>query len=303
VAPGPAVAASPDRSVFQGKCYLPISLVQFGRGCPRACEFCSIHAFYGSDVRYRKVEAVVAELKATRARRIFFVDDNLMADPNALRSLMEAILPLEIRWSSQMDMTIADHPDLLDLARRSGCQSLIIGFESLSDGNLRQMSKGWNQTSSFELRLARIRQAGIMVYGTFVFGYDEDDFSSFQRTLDFVVSQRFYIANFNPLQPFPGTRLYERLQKEARLVYDQWWMEPSHRWKEALVHPKRMTAEQLTTGCHWARERFHSFAGIARRLPSRAHFANLDNLAVYLASNWVSRREVRAKLKIQNVAP
>jgi radical SAM superfamily enzyme YgiQ (UPF0313 family) len=301
--PGPAVAAMPDRSVFQGKNYLPIRLVQFGRGCPRACEFCSIHAFYGGGVRHRPVEAVVEELKACRARRVFFVDDNLLADRSAFHHLMEAILPLGLRWTSQMDLSIADNPDLLDLARRSGCQSMLIGFESLSENNLRQMGKAWNHVSSFVSRLARIRRLGIMVYGTFLFGYDEDDPGVFKRTLDFVLEQKFFIANFNPLQPFPGTPLYERLQKESRLVYERWWMEPGYRWQETLVRPKGMTTEQLAQGCRWARARFHSLAGITRRLPSRAHLGSLDNLAVYLASNWVSRREIRAKLRLQEAAP
>jgi radical SAM superfamily enzyme YgiQ (UPF0313 family) len=121
--------------------------------------------------------------------------------------------------------------------------------------------------------------------------------------LDFVLEQKFFIANFNPLQPFPGTPLYERLRKESRLVYERWWMEPGYRWQETLVRPKGMTTEQLAQGCRWARARFNSLAGITRRLPSRAHLGSLDNLAVYLATNWVSRREIRAKLRLQEAAP
>jgi radical SAM superfamily enzyme YgiQ (UPF0313 family) len=294
--------ATPDRSVFRGKDYLPIRLVQFGRGCPRACEFCAVRAFYGGAVRHRPVEAVVEELRAGGARRVFFVDDNLLADRDAFRRLLEAITPLGLRWSSQMDLSIANDPELLGLAQRSGCQSLIIGFESLNEGNLRQMGKAWNRAAGFEGRLARIRRAGIMVYGTFLFGYDEDDPGSFKRTLEFALRQRFFIANFNPLQPFPGTPLYERLQKQGRLVYDRWWMEPGYRWHEALVRPRDMTAAQLTEGCRWARERFHSLRGIARRLPSMAHVGNLDNLSVFLASNWVSRRDIRIKSHLQEAA-
>jgi radical SAM superfamily enzyme YgiQ (UPF0313 family) len=301
--PGPAMPATPDRSVFQGKDYLPIRLVQFGRGCPRACEYCSIHAFYGGGIRHRPVEAVVEELRACRARRVFFVDDNLLADRSAFHNLLEAILPLGLRWSSQIDLSIADDPDLLNLAKRSGCQSLVIGFESLNEDNLRQMGKVWNHASSFAARLARIRQARIMVYGTFLFGYDEDDPGVFKRTLDFVLEQKFFIANFNPLQPFPGTPLYERLRKESRLVYERWWMEPGYRWQESLVRPKGMTTAELAQGCRWARRNFNSLAGITRRLPSKAHLGSLDNLAVYLVSNWVSRREIRAKLRLQAAIP
>lgn len=231
------------------------------------------------------------------------MDDNLLANHGAFRSLMEAILPLGLRWSSQMDLSIADKPDLLDLARRSGCQSLLIGLESLNENNLKQMGKTWNHASSFETRLARVRRAGIMIYGTFLFGYDEDAPGSFKRTLEFALQQRFFIANFNPLQPMPGTPLYQRLQKEARLVYDRWWMEPGYRWNEALLRPRGMTAGQLTEGCRWARERFHSLRGIARRLPAMAHVRSLDNLSMYLASNWVSRRDIQVKSHLPEAAP
>lgn len=299
---GPAEAAQPDRSVFEGKGYLPIRMVQFGRGCPRACDFCSVRAFYRGKVRCRTIDAVMEELKACHARRVFFVDDNLLADRPAFQRLLEAILPLGLRWSSQIDLSIADEPDLLKLARRSGCQSLVIGFESLSERNLRQMGKSWNHVASFKERLARIRQAGIMVYGTFVFGYEDDDLGSFKRTLDFAMEQKFFIANFNPLQPLPGTPLYERLKAEHRLVSEQWWLDPGFQGYEALVRPKAMTPAQLTEGCCWARERFHSLSGILRRLPSKAHCDSLDNLAVFLMSNLVSKLDIRAKSRVRRAS-
>lgn len=292
---GPLEAVQPDRSIFVGKKYLPIRLVQFGRGCPRTCEFCSVRAFYGGGVRHRPVDAVVEELIYSRARRVLFVDDNLWADKNSLCSLMEAILPLKLHWYSQMDLGISDDPQMLQLARRSGCQCLIIGFESLNKLNLRQMGKGWNRVSEFDMRLSRIRQAGIMVYGTFLFGYDGDNAASFRNTLDFALKQKMFLANFNPLQPIPGTPLYDRLNEEGRLMYDRWWLEPDYRWHEALVHPRGMTAGELSVGCRWARERFHSLSGTLTRLFSPAHCSSIDNLAVYLQANLVSGLEIKAK--------
>lgn len=301
--PGPMEAVQPDRSIFAGKKYLPIRLVQFGRGCPRSCEFCSVRAFYNGGVRHRPVDAVVEELISSRARRVLFVDDNLLSDRDALCGLMEAVLPLKLRWSCQADLGIADDPGLLKLARRSGCQSLLIGFESLDKGNLRQMGKDRNLSCDFEERLGRIRRAGIMVNGTFLFGYDNDDPGAISRTLDFALEQKLCLANFNPLQPIPGTPLYERLTLEGRLVYDRWWLEPAYQWHEALIHPRGMTAGQLTEGCRRARERFHSLPGILRRLPSRAHLDSVDNLATYLTANLVSGMDIRAKSRPRKGAP
>lgn len=301
--PGPCEAVQPDRSIFTGMKYLPIHLVQFGRGCPRSCEFCSVRAFYGGGVRRRPVAAVVDELRSCHGKRVLFVDDNMLSDHDALYGLLEAILPLKIRWSAQMELGISDDPKLLKLARRSGCQSLLIGFESLDKGNLRQMGKERNLPSDFENRIGRIRRAGIMVCGTFLFGYDNDEPISISRTLDFALKQKLCLANFNPLQPIPGTPLYERLSREGRLVYERWWLEPEYQWHEALLHPLGMTAEQLTEGCRRARERFHSLPGILRRLPSRANFNSVDNLAVYLAANLVSGLDIRAKSRKREPAP
>ena len=291
----PYAGVRPDRTLFAGRRYLPLRLVQFGRGCPRNCEYCSIRAFYHGHTAQRPVAEVVDELKLFRSRRILFVDDNLLADRDRLRQLLEAITPLRLRWSSQMDISIADDPELLALVRRSGCQCLIVGFESLSQTNLDQMNKGWNQAERHRERLHRLRTAGIMVYGTFLFGYDQDDAGSFQRTLDFAMQERLFLANFNPLQPIPGTPLYDRLRQENRLVYDRWWLEPAYRWNEALLRPAGMSAQELADGCRRARETFHSLSGMVRRLFSRVHLGNTGNLVTFLGANIASGLDIRNK--------
>ena len=290
----PAVA--PDRSVFRRKGYLPIRLVQFSRGCHRACEFCSIRAFYGGKHVCRPVSDVVEELRSLGSRRVFFVDDNLLASRARLRGLLEAIVPLRLRWSSQIDLAVADDPDLVRLLTRSGCQSLTIGFESLRTRNLQQMGKAWNAATSYSRRLDTLRRAGVMIYGTFVFGYDEDDASAFDEAVDFAIREGMMIANFNPLQPLPGTPLYRRMEAEGRLVFDRWWLSEGYRWHMALLKPQGMTPEQLSEGCRRARERFNGLRSAwSRFLASPAHRRSADNAAIYWASNLVSARDIRAK--------
>lgn len=294
--PGPDEAVIPDRSVLAPRGYLPLKLVQLGRGCHLACEFCAVRAFYGGRVRHRSVDAVVSELRDTHARRVFFVDDNLLSSRAVLMELLEAIVPLRVRWSAQVDLSIADDPDLLALAVRSGCQSLTIGFESLDERNLSRMGKGWSRAADYRRGLRRLREAGVMVYGTFVFGYDHDGPQSFRRTVEFAIAERLFIANFNPLQPLPGTRLYRRLRTEGRLRHERWWLDPGYRWHEALLQPRSMTPEQLTAGCTWARRRFHSAGSMLRRFGgSAAHWRSADNAGVFWAANLVSRLDIRAK--------
>lgn len=208
-----------DRSLFAGRRYVPLQLVQAGRGCRYHCDFCSIHAAYGAVVRQRPVAELAEEISRLPRQPILFVDDNLFGNRDWCRDLFEAMIPLKRRWCCQISLDIATEPDLVELLRRSGCFAVLIGFESLHPGNLRQMRKGWNlRHGDYAAAIEVFRRAGIMVIGTFVFGYDADTPECFERTLAFAMEQRFFLANFNPLTPTPGTALYERLRDENRLL-------------------------------------------------------------------------------------
>src|SRR5207249_4519740 len=116
--------------------------------------------------------------------------------------------------------------DFLDLLSRSGCQGVLIGFESLNPENLQAMNKSFNtMRGGYERALLNLRRFGIRLYGTFLFGYDADTAASFPETVRFARAHGFYIAAFNHLTPFPGTPLYGKLQAEGRLLYDAWWLD------------------------------------------------------------------------------
>jgi radical SAM superfamily enzyme YgiQ (UPF0313 family) len=286
----------PRQSVLGDKPYAPISIVQYGRGCCHSCDFCAVKAFYGKGVCYRPVRDVLAEIELAQRRRIFFCDDNLVADRERAKELLEALIPRRVRWFSQVSLDFVDDAELLELMVRSGCQCVIVGLESLDPAAMRQMGKGWSKSSDYVRRLKVIRRRGIMIYGTFVFGYDADGPDAFGKTLDFAVRQKLMMANFNQLQPFPGTRLYERLQREGRLIYDRWWLDPRFRFGEAVFHPRGMTAAQLTEGAWNARTSFHSGRSIARRLlDGQANLGSLSNGFVYLLSNLASRQDIDRK--------
>jgi radical SAM superfamily enzyme YgiQ (UPF0313 family) len=135
-----------------------------------------------------------------------------------------------------------------------------------------------------------------MIYGTFVFGYDDDTVDSFDASVEFALRSNFYLANFNPLTPTPGAALYDRLRAEGRLIYDRWWLSPGFRYGQATFHPRRMTADQLTEGCYRARSAFNRYGSIFKRaLAPKTNCRGPYRLAVYLASNLISRREVHRK--------
>ncbi|MBI1299396.1 radical SAM protein [bacterium] len=281
----------PDRSIFRGKRYAPAALVQYGRGCRFACEFCSIHAFYGKNLRQRPVDEVVEEIRATGKKHIFLIDDNIFVDVPRAKELFEALIPLKIRWSCQVSIDVTRDAELMDLLRRSGCTTAVVGFESLNEDNLRHMKKHWNVKHQDYATSVRILQDhGVMIYGSFVFGYDGDSVESFQRTLDFTVQNKFYTANFNPLTPMPGAALYDRLATEERLLYERWWLDPRFRYGEAVFRPRGMTPNELTAGCHRIRKAFHSTGAILHRAAElRTNARDPYRLGLHLASNFVSK--------------
>ena len=287
----------PDRTIFKGKRYAPVDLVQFGRGCRFNCEFCSIRAFYGSATGYRDVTQVAAEISDLNRGHFFFVDDNLFNDRTALKSLLLEIADCGKTWSCQASIDLADDPELIELMVRSGCIAVLIGFESLDADNLKQMRKGWAiKKGTYAERIRTLRKAGLMIYGTFVFGYDKDRRDVFDQTAEFAIDNKFFLANFNPLTPMPGTSLYERLKAEGRLLNDRWWLDEGYRYGDATFLPQGMTANQLTEGCLRARKTFNTFGAIGRRLLDfRANAATPRRIGFYLLANIISRREIYAK--------
>jgi radical SAM superfamily enzyme YgiQ (UPF0313 family) len=286
-----------DRRVFAGKAYRRISMVEFGRGCPHACDFCSVHAFYESTHRRRPVRDVVAELASLGGRHVFFTDDNLFAEVAPAQELLQALQPARVRWSCQTSLEVAAHPEVLRQMAESGCCSVTVGFESLVPENLEQMGKGWNaRCGRFADLVARCRDHGIMVYGTFVFGYDHDTPDVFARTVEFAVQSKLFLANFNPLTPTPGTALYERLRQERRLLRARWWLDPQYRYGDALFRPRQMTAEQLAEGCYRAKTEFNRAGCILQRaLDGRANAGSLCHVGLFLTANLISRREIHRK--------
>jgi radical SAM superfamily enzyme YgiQ (UPF0313 family) len=296
--PGQGGPPAYDRSVFAGKRYAPISLVQVGRGCRFNCDFCSIHAFYGTYRDQRDPADVVAELLTLPRRRlVFFVDDNLYGNRDELERLLRALIPLRMRWCCQITIDVARDDALLDLMAKAGCALALIGFESLDRDSLAQMRKGWSHVAGrYEDVIRRFHARGIMIYGTFVFGYDSDVAASFDRAAAFASDQSLCIANFNPLTPMPGTALYDRLRREGRLLRDAWWLDPSYRYGDSIFTPQSMTTAELSRGPMRARRRFYGWPSIlARAARGTLMWRDPRQIGTMLVGNWISRREIFRK--------
>ena len=287
-----------DRRPFRGKNYLPIRLIETGRGCRFPCEFCAIQTFFERSARHRPIDAIVKDLLALKdgARLFFFVDDNFAADLKFAADLAEAIAPLGIRWVTQMSINAAHDEALLARLKRAGCVGALIGFESLDEAVLRTMRKSFNtMKGGFAVALANLRRHGLRVYGTFVFGYGGTRADAFEEAADFAIDHRFYIAAFNHLTPFPGTPLYRRLAAEGRLVYEKWWLDDRYRYNDLPFRPQDAEPDEVRRGCLAARRKFYGWRSIGLRMLDRVNRADSVMMRNFLPINVMHRAELTAR--------
>ncbi|MBI5017961.1 MAG: B12-binding domain-containing radical SAM protein [Deltaproteobacteria bacterium] len=288
---------SPDRSLFAGKRYLSVALAEAGRGCRFGCEFCAVQTFFGRSRSWRPVDEVVAEVRGLAKPLVFFVDDNIAADLDRAKELLAALVPLKIRWVSQASLDAAHDEEFLALARASGCQGLLVGFETLEPSELARMNKTFNaQNGGYAEALANLRRHRIRLYATFLFGYDGQGPGAFRETLAFALHHKFYLAAFNHVTPFPGTPLYGRLEREGRLLFDRWWLDPGYRYGMLPFTPEgpsALSAQEVADRCVEARSAFFGVGSILRRaLDFQVNCASPFMGASFLGINYLMRREV-----------
>jgi radical SAM superfamily enzyme YgiQ (UPF0313 family) len=284
--------ARPDRTLFRGRRYLPVGLVEAGRGCPYQCEFCAIHSAYGPSRSPRPVDAVVQDVLAASAERrlTFLVDDNFGVDREAARELLEALARHRKPWVTQCSIQGALDDAWAARLAAAGCAGVLIGFESLDPEALREMGKGFNTPAAYGRAVATLRRHGIAVYGTFVLGYDGDGPEALDAAVDFAREQRLFLAAFAHVMPFPGTPLYRRLEAEGRLLFDRWWLDPSYRFGQVAFRPARMEPEQIRSACLAARRRFFSWPSIMARAPANLASPRLG--LGFLFANVLHRQEI-----------
>jgi len=286
----------PDRTIFENKKYTPVHLLQFSRGCRFNCDFCSIHSFYGHTLRQRRVQDLVEEINGLEKKHVFFADDNIFVNKKKASELLNALIPLKVKWSCQVSIDIVKNVRLLQLMKKSGCFSVLVGLETLNENNLKQMNKNWTSVKDYKKSLKQFKKHKIMVTGTFVIGYDYDTPDTFEKILNFAIKNKFFLSHFNPLMPTPGTGLYERLDKEKRLLKTPWWLHPDYRYGQAMFVPKNMTPEQLEKGCYDIRTRFNSFYSIFKRaLNFKSNLRNVFNIFIFFTANYITRKEVSKK--------
>lgn len=290
----PIASYDEDRSVYRHK-YYGVGVYQASRGCKFNCDFCSIKTMY-SCVRRKSPEVIASELSGIKEKIVFFADDNLLYDEKSALELFRAIAPLRKKWACQISMDVAKSDTLLREMKKAGCFLVLLGFETLNTESLQIMNKTANQAfPDYRDVIRRIYKHGLLIYGTFVFGYDHDDKDIFARTLDFSIKNHLAITNFNPLLPMPGTGVYRRLEEEKRLIHKKWWLSDQYRYGDTAFIPVNMSPEELRDGCMEIRTRFYSLRCIISRLFANPVHLLPWNFMVFLLVNLISRKEIRTK--------
>ena len=260
--------------LLQPKRYLTPNVLQATRGCPYRCKFCSIAAFHGYEIRTRPVEAVIDELSGM-GHQVVFMDDNIIGDRDFALSLFEAMIPLGKKWFSQCGIHLADDAELLRLAVRSGCGGLFIGLESLYQENLSRWTKGPNRAAEYVGQVQKLHENGIAVYAGFVFGSDGDSPDVFQRTLDFLDEARVDALQATRLTPFPGTPLFDEMDREGR-IFDKDWAH--YDFGHVVFEPLHMSRETLDLGVAWISREFYSRRRVTRRLVGELSYLALSSI-------------------------
>ncbi|MGE0479049.1 MAG: radical SAM protein [Phycisphaerae bacterium] len=252
-----------DRTLHPKGAYLTTHVFEATRGCIHKCDFCVVPSAWGRKPYQKPIDYVVEDIRRVGAKKLLLIDLNLIADTEYAARLFEALIPLRVKWFGLSTTLLVDDKPLLELCARSGCKGLLMGLESISPDNLRESRKAFNHPDEYCGLVAELHRVGIALQGCFVFGLDHDKPDIFLKTAKLAVKAKIDLPRYAIVTPFPGTALYQRLEREGRIRTRNWEL---YDGQHVVFEPARMSAEQLMRGTEAAWKYTYSFGSIARRI-------------------------------------
>ena len=261
--------------------YFKTFSVQSSRGCPFHCDFCSERFYLGKEYRYRPVDDVIAELKYGKIKNVFFADSTFAGKKSHTMELMEALIPLKVRWSALWSSYLCRDQRFLDLAGRSGLLHVNIGLETVDRETLAGMNKKSNNIGYYKEIINNLRKRGISYSFNLVFGYDTEHESTYDLTLAFLEENKVPAVYFNILTPHLGTPLYDRMRSEDRLID----LDNIGRWPGLICYfrPKHGTPGELEEKVKKMYREFYSLKSMVGRLGLPMSTADLASWAINLS--------------------
>jgi radical SAM superfamily enzyme YgiQ (UPF0313 family) len=263
--------------------------VQTSRGCPFRCEFCSERLYLGHAFRYRPTQDVIEEVKHTGAKNFLFADSNFAGNVAHAMELMEALIPLKVRWSALWSIYLCGNEPFLDLAKKSGLLHVNIGMESINSNTLASMNKKINKVSEYRRFLRNLNKRGISYSLNFIFGWDTDDESAFSSTFDFLMEHKVPAAYFNILMPDKGTALYDRMKEANRITN----IESMGRWPgdRCYIKPQNLSPDALEKGVREMYTRFYRYPSMFSRLPLPVTMASIASWVINFSQRKVGQED------------
>jgi radical SAM superfamily enzyme YgiQ (UPF0313 family) len=241
--------------------------VQSSRGCPNECEFCAITSFCKHGLKQRPIKDVVAEIKQMPNKHFIFHDPSLTVNPKYSRALFKELIRQKVRkyWVANGNANVLGRGDkeFLELAHRSGCVEWFVGFESISQKALDNIKKTSNNVKDFEHMIKRVHQHGMTVQGGIIFGFDEDTPDVFDTTLETLYAWDLDVLEVNILTPYPGTPLFDRFEREGRILSRDW---SRYNQVDVVFQPKQMSVKELYEGSKKVAREFYHMPRIIRRM-------------------------------------
>jgi radical SAM superfamily enzyme YgiQ (UPF0313 family) len=251
------------RDLINRRGYLVPNSIVVTRGCPHHCDFCYKDAFFegGRSFYTQRVDDALAEISRLPGRHLYFLDDHLLGDRRFAAALFDGMRGMRRLFQGAATVDSILHGDLIERAAAAGLRSIFVGFETLTPGNLAGSNKRQNLGRDYTAVTNRLHDLGIMINGSFVFGMDDDDEDVFRRTVDWAIEQGITTATFHIQTPYPGTRLFARMQAEERIVTRDWDLYDT---RHVVYRPARLTPQALKEGYDWAYREFYRWSSIAR---------------------------------------
>lgn len=267
-------------------------MVQTSRGCPFDCSFCSVTGMFGKKFRFRSVKSVLEEVRRydRPGHFVFFCDDNFTANKRRARELVEAMIQEKFRfqWSTQVRTDVARDPELVRLMKRAGCHTVFIGFESVNPKSLAEMKKS-QSLEDIKDAIRVVQQAGIHIHGMFVFGFEEDDWSTVEATVEFARRMKLTSAQLLILTPLPGSELYQRLGVEARITSKDWDLYDAH---HVVFRPAGFTPFELQCAQVYGHTRLYApLEGLKKLATGRFVATGLSFYAWKINRDWQKANE------------
>ena len=269
----------PKRDILKSRAYAPVDTVLASNGCPNNCAFCSIKKM----ARYscRPVNEVITELRGLKRRFIIFYDPNFFANRSYALELMKAMEPLRLRWGATATVDFGFDDELMKAARKSGCNGVLIGFESLNAAALIGANKSFGNPDRYRQAIENIHRHQMTINGTFVIGLDEDTEEDLSALPDGVRKLGIDLPIYFILTPTPGNTLYYEMKAQGRILTDDW---SRYTQAEVVFKPQNMAPEQLLILYRRAWRKTYTLWSILRRV-IRAPGASLYHKLVVLCMN------------------